>query len=42
MNTPTLITTDETLIQRISEALIELGISQKYKGFNYVKDVIYL
>ena len=42
MNTTTFITTDETLIQRISEALIELGISQKYKGFNYVKDVIYL
>ena len=42
MNTPTLIPTDETLIQHISETLIELGISQKYKGFNYVKDVIYL
>ena len=42
MNTTTLIPTDETLIQHISEALIELGISQKYKGFNYVKDVIYL
>ena len=34
--------TNEELMQHISETLIELGISQKYKGFNYVKDVIYL
>lgn len=37
-----LIPTDETLIQHISESLIELGIAQKYKGFTYVKDVIFI
>ncbi len=34
--------TEEELMQHISETLIELGISQKYKGFTYVKDVIHL
>lgn len=42
MNTTMLIPTDETLIQHISELLIELGIAQKYKGFTYVKDVIFI
>ena len=42
MNTTTLIPTDEALMQHISETLIKLGISQKYKGFTYVKDVIFL
>ena len=42
MNAPTLVSTDEAFMQHISETLIELGILQKYKGFNYVKDVIYL
>lgn len=42
MNTTTLIPTDEALMQHISETLIELGILQKYKGVNYVKDAIYL
>ena len=42
MNTTMLIPTDETLIQHISESLIELGIAQKYKGFTYVKDVIFI
>lgn len=42
MNTPSPIPTDEALMQHISETLIELGILQKYKGFNYVKDIIYI
>ena len=42
MNAPTLVSTDEALMQHISEILIELGILQKYKGFNYVKEAIYL
>ncbi|MBE6861067.1 MAG: hypothetical protein E7499_07290 [Ruminococcus sp.] len=42
MNAPTLVSTDEALMQHISEILIELGILQKYKGFTYVKEAIYL
>ena len=41
MNTPP-IPTDENLIQHITETLIGLVILQKYKGFNYVKDVIFI
>ena len=41
MNTPP-IPTDEALIQHITETLIGLVILQKYKGFNYVKDVIFI
>lgn len=41
MNTPP-IPTDEALIQHITETLIGLVILQKYKGVNYVKDVIFI